>query len=327
MKKGYFYIMIATFLFSTMEIAIKLSGNTFNPIELNFLRFLIGGLVLLPLAIKRLQRSKRRLAGRDWLFFSITGFFCIVVSMTFFQLAIQYTKASTVAILFSCNPIFVLAFAALFLREKLSRLTVGSIIISLIGMLVIVNPFELQDPLGIVLAVAAAITFAIYSVICRYGTKERRYDGIVMTCFSFLVGVAELAVVMMLTHIPALAEALNTAGLSTFSQIPFVAGVSLSSLPLLIYLGVFVTGIGFSSYFLAMEETSVSLASLVFFIKPALAPILALLILHEAIYVNTAIGILLILIGSTLTFVASREVPKIIRDKEKEGRIRTHKDF
>lgn len=40
--------------------------------------------------------------------------------------------------------------------------------------------------------------------------------------------------------------------------------------------------LGYSFYFLAIEETSVSLAAIVFYAKPALAPLLALLVLGES---------------------------------------------
>ncbi|MGJ8730067.1 DMT family transporter [Listeria aquatica] len=323
MKKGYLYIILATFLFSTMEIAIKLSGSTFHPIELNFLRFFIGGLILLPLAVNRWRKEKRNFGWQELGFFALTGFFCIVISMTFFQLAIGYTKAATVAILFSLNPVFVLLFAAIFLKEKMTKLVTLSLAISLAGMLIIINPFSLTDPVGITLSILAAIFFAIYSVISRYGTKKWRYGGIETTCFSFLIGGVELLLLMLISHIAPFATFLATHGLALFSEIPFFSGVSLTSLPMLLYLGVGVTGIGFSCYFLAMEETSLSLASLVFFIKPALAPILALFILGEAIPLETAIGILVLLLGSLITFISNREVPKIIAEKEKNPPYRS----
>ncbi|WP_227002027.1 EamA family transporter [Brochothrix thermosphacta] len=72
---------------------------------------------------------------------------------------------------------------------------------------------------------------------------------------------------------------------------------------MLLYIGIFVTGGGFAFYFLAMEASSVSMAALVFFIKPGLAPLLALLILNEVITKNTIVGICIILAGSCLTFI------------------------
>ncbi|MFQ8737101.1 MAG: EamA family transporter [Bilophila wadsworthia] len=45
---------------------------------------------------------------------------------------------------------------------------------------------------------------------------------------------------------------------------------------MMLYICVGVTGAGFACYFMAMEATSPITASLVFFFKPALAPVLAL---------------------------------------------------
>ena len=47
--------------------------------------------------------------------------------------------------------------------------------------------------------------------------------------------------------------------------------------------------------------------SMTFFIKPVIAPILAMLILHETILWNTVVGIILLIIASTLTLVAARK--------------------
>ena len=86
-------------------------------------------------------------------------------------------------------------------------------------------------------------------------------------------------------------------------NIPILSGINLQNIIPLILLGVLVTGFGYMFYFKAMDTTSVTTASMVFFIKPALAPIFALLILNESISINTIIGIALILIGAYFIFV------------------------
>lgn len=83
------YVIISTFLFSSMEIALKIAGGTFNPVQLNFIRFLLGGLLLLPFTLNKLKKDGRRLNSRDIRAFALTGFSCVVVSMTLYQLAIQ----------------------------------------------------------------------------------------------------------------------------------------------------------------------------------------------------------------------------------------------
>ena len=51
MNKGYIYILITAFAFSTMEIVGKMISNQLNPLQMTFLRFFIGGLILLPFAL------------------------------------------------------------------------------------------------------------------------------------------------------------------------------------------------------------------------------------------------------------------------------------
>lgn len=285
-----------------MEIALKISSSTFNPIQLTFLRFVIGSLILLVPAFKGLKKRSCKLKARDWAFFSLTGFICVIVSMVLFQLAILYAQANTVAVLFSCNSIFVVLFAFFMLHEKINRYTAISVIISFIGIIVIMNPLHMSaSAAGIILSLLAAITFAFYGVIGR--TRSEKYGGVALTCFSFITGSIEMFILILITKIHSVSLLLTQSGLKTFADIPILSGINLHTLPALIYIGIFVTGLGYAFYFIAIEVTSATTASLVFFIKPALAPILALIILGEPIKSTMIVGILLILFGSLITFV------------------------
>lgn len=302
MKKGIIYIIFATFLFSTMEIALKLTVGGFNAIQLTFLRFLIGAMILMPLAIKQLKRKKRTLHLGDCAFFALTGFICVNVSMIFYQMAVLYSPASTVAVLFSCNSVFLVILAFFILGEKVRFNSVVSIFLSVLGMIVMINPFHFAgSTAGTILAIAAAVTFALYNVVGR--TRSARYGGVSTTCFSFLFGCAEMLVLIVLSHIPSVALFLQNAGLPQFANIPVLSGISLSDLPGLAYVGIFVTGCGFACYFLAIETAGAARAALVFFCKPVLAPLLSLAILGEAITGQMAFGIALIVVGSFITFL------------------------
>ena len=57
MKKVITYIILTAFLFGTMEIALKIAGSTFDSIQLTFLRFLIGGLVLAPFGVAEIRKD------------------------------------------------------------------------------------------------------------------------------------------------------------------------------------------------------------------------------------------------------------------------------
>jgi drug/metabolite transporter (DMT)-like permease len=304
-----------------MEIALKVVADDFNPIQLTFIRFFIGALILLPLARRKLKIKNIRLYPGDMKFFILTGFTCVIVSMTFYQLSILYCKASTVAILFSCNPVFVVPLAYFILKERVTKLNILSILVSMIGMLFILNPFHLQtgdnNLLGILFVILAAVTFALYGVIGK--SRSQQYGGLVTTAYTFLFGSLEMLILILLSHIQFAGDFLTGAGLGIFAQIPLLQGITLQTLPDIIYISVFVTGLGYTSYFLAMEETSAVTASVVFFIKPALALVLALILIHEAISLNTIGGIILIIAGSSITFIANSRSAKNHLQSVKRG--------
>lgn len=322
MKKGYIYIILSTILFSTMEIALHLTAGDFNPVQITFLRFLIGALVLMVPAFLVLKKRNYKLTSKDWAFFALTGFICVVISMMLYQLAILYAPASIVAVLFSCNPVFVIIFAYAMLHEKVFKHTIVSIIVSFIGIIVIMNPFHMSASVaGITLSILAAVTFALYGVVGR--AHSENYGGVVLTCFSFLAGSIELLALIFVTNIGAVSTSLTNSGFKMFASVNIFQGINLQALPGLIYIGIFVTGLGYVFYFLAMECTSAATASLVFFIKPALAPIFALIILGEPITVTMTAGILLIITGSLISFIPGLRSKKTSENSAEEDTLET----
>ena len=290
MKRGYLYIAVTTLLFSSMEVALKLISGQFNPIQLNFSRFLVGGLVLIPFAVRELKKRGRKLDGKALGSFALLG------------LSVTRIQASVVGVLFSSNPVFVTLFAFLLLHETISKNQIAGLVLDVAGIVLIIQPWHLRlDALGVVYVLLATLLFALYGV-C--GKRQcARFGGIVVTCFSFLFGAAEMIASAGLTHIPTLSAGLTAAGLDTFASIPFFTGYTLTNLPIVLFIYIGVTGIGFTCYFLSMEVTSAQTTSLVFFFKPALAPLLAFLVLHEAIPGNMLAGIACILCGSLVSIL------------------------
>ena len=295
MKRGYLYIAVTTLLFSSMEVALKLISGQFNPIQLNFSRFLVGGLVLIPFAVRELKKRGRKLDGKALGSFALLGLMGIAVSMSLYQLSVTRIQASVVGVLFSSNPVFVTLFAFLLLHETISKNQIAGLVLDVAGIVLIIQPWHLRlDALGVVYVLLATLLFALYGV-C--GKRQcARFGGIVVTCFGFLFGAAEMIAM-------ALSAGLTAAGLDTFASIPFFTGYTLTNLPIVLFIYVGVTGIGFTCYFLSMEVTSAQTTSLVFFFKPALAPLLAFLVLHEAIPGNMLAGIACILCGSLVSIL------------------------
>ncbi|MCK9169953.1 MAG: DMT family transporter [Treponema sp.] len=310
-KKGILFISLSTVLFSSMEVALKFVSGQFNPVQLTCTRFFVGGLFLLPFAFRALRLRGEKITVQAAAYFGLLGLFNVVLSMMFYQLAVMNANASAVAVVFSSNPVFVLFFAFLIIHEQVKKHEVIALLLDVAGIAIIVTGAgSAGTPAGFLFIGLSVVFFALYSVSGKEGC--RRYGGAAVTCGSFLFGSFELLTVVALSHIEPVAEILTKTGLSAFAQIPLCTGYTPAVLPVFLYICIAVTGGGFASYFMAMEYTSPSLASLVFFIKPVLAPVLALFILHETIAPAMLFGIAVIAAGSLVSFI-----PAIIEQRKR----------
>lgn len=302
MNKNFIYIIITTILFSSMEIALKFIAGDFHPVQMTFTRFLVGGIMLLPFAVSTLRKRRIHMKPKEFAPFALSGFIGVTVSMTLYQMALTQTQASIAAILFSGNPLFVMLFAYLLIKEPIHVRNIIALLFDVIGIVFIINPWNMRLSLtGVILSLASTVIFALYGVSGKKASSQ--YGGVVNTCFGFLFGSAEMILLAALTHISFVSDFLNSNGLSSFCNIPFLSGYSLGSLPIVLFVSIGVTGIGYACYFLAMEKTSANTVSLVFFFKPILAPALAFFLLKETITLNSILGILFILIGSLTNIV------------------------
>ena len=142
-------------------------------------------------------------------------------------------------------------------------------------------------------------------MLSKYFTKGSPIGGIVVTSYGFLFGVFELFILIMISRIATVSQFLNANNLKVLADIPILSGISIDTALPLIFICVGVTGLGFASYFAAIDALPMSTVSLVFFIKPVLAPIFAFLALGEIIVQKNIIGLLLIVIGSCILYINS----------------------
>lgn len=281
-RKSIFYIVLTALCFGTMEVASKLGGASFDSIQLVFLRFVIGGLILLPFAVHDLKKKHYRLTHSDWLYLLALGAVCVCISMAMFQIGVKRINANLASIIISMNPLFTMIFAKFIVDEPFTKKKALVLVISFAGLVIVVNPATLIggtiDVTGLLITVGAAVSFGLYTAMGK--KRIAKLGGMVENAVSFLLGSAVLLVFM------------------AISGTPVLAGINTETLPVLLYLGICVTGIGYYAFLKAIELSGASNASIAFFIKPVVAPIAAWLVLGEAITWNFVAGVVVILIGS-----------------------------
>ena len=276
----YIWVLLTALAFGTMEIALKIGGSAFTALQLTFLRFLIGGLFLLPFAIHDLKKRQYHLTKRDFGFITLLGFVNIVISMTLFQLSVMHTNANLAAVLISFNPMFTMIFAHFVANERFTRKKGIVLAVCIFGLILVANPFNLasgNEPSGIMMGLGASIAFGLYTALSKRCVG--RLGGMTVNSLSFLTGaVMELIVLLAMSQ-------------------PVIAGINTDTIGVLLYVSFVVTGFGYFCFMRAIERTGASSASYAFFIKPLIAIGLAALILSEAITWNIIVGSLIILAG------------------------------
>ena len=302
MKKkttGYLFILLTTLIFSTMEVMLRYTRGLFAPMQITYLRFLIGGIALIPFALSSLKKHEAKLRSRDIAYFALTGFMCVAFSMVMYQMAILKTSASFVSVAFSANPVFVTILAALLLKEKIRSYHIIALIIEVIAIVVIVAPWNTTlDTAGVILTIAASLAFALYMVLGK--KKTPAFGGIVVTCCSMLMGSLELLLILLIGRTAGGAAFFEGLGLTIFANVPLIPSLPGNAVIPFLYICLVNSAAGYVCHMLALEKTSASETNLVYFLKPMLSPIIAFLFLKEVITANMWFGIALFLVGSAV---------------------------
>ena len=293
-KKGYLYLGVSILAFSTLEIFSKFIVKDFHPLQMNFLRFFFGGIILLPFALNDIKKRNIKLSKKDLLALMGLGILAVPVSMSFFQLSLLYINASVVAVFLSSNAIFVTPLSFFILKEKADKSILISLLLGIVGIAIIASPsltIGSEGLMGIVYGIAAPVTFALFTVLGK--AIQPKVGGIILNDLVFLSG----SIIM----IPML----------FFTKIPVFSGINQSNIFPLLYLIIVVTVIGYMLMFKGLSLIPANKGMLLFFIKPFLAGALAFLLLGEKIPITLIIGTFFIFSGILLiVFLGSKKTVK-----------------
>lgn len=169
--------------------------EAFDPVALNFWRWLVAALVLLPLGLREVLRHRaviRRNAGL-LAFLALTG---VVAFQGLVYLGLESTTAINAVLINASAPAFIVIVSWVLEREKAGGRQIAGMALSFLGVLVIVcqgeasRILQLEFHRGDAWILAAMPIWGIYSVLLRRCPVEIR--GIAFTTAITLIGVAIL---------------------------------------------------------------------------------------------------------------------------------------
>ncbi len=146
----------------------------------------VGIIVIMEfVTILRGRRSPLlRAFTEGWLMFA--GCCSLFLASLGFVYAVKTTSAANAAFLSSMSPLIAAVFGRLFLKERLSRITVGAIVVSLIGLaIMVVADRGGGNVRGNIAAVSASFGFALYTL-CLRRDRVRNWDPI-MPGYAFMM--------------------------------------------------------------------------------------------------------------------------------------------
>lgn len=281
MKNGMIFVLITALCFTTHEPVSKLFAGEINPYTIAAIRFLIGGLALLPFSMMEIKKKQIRLTGKDFLTMTGLGILFICISMVLLQVAVDVAdNPAIVAIVFSSNSIVTIVLSAIFLDNKMTKTKILGVILCALGVLVSADFSKGTNTLSLILAILASVTFSTYTVLSKkYMTK---ISGVIQTGISFIIGSVILLIVIALCGMPVVSE------------------ITPSNIWGVLYISIIVTGLGYWAYFSAMKVGGPQTAAIAFLIKPILTPIATFLINGIVPNWTIIIALILVVIGAAL---------------------------
>jgi drug/metabolite transporter (DMT)-like permease len=248
--------LVVCLSWGTTWLGIKIAVESVPPLTAAGLRFLIAFPLFLSFALLRKE---------SLLFPRKSRWFFVFVTLSYFSLPYyllnygeMHVSSGLTALLFSCMPVFILLFSALFLREKIYPSQMLGIAIGFGSLFMIIRSQGLHLDQAEWLGVLAILCAAVMHALCYVVTKKHGSAISVITYNTLPIGIA--------------GAMLFIVGLSV--ETPVFAQVTARSWGALFYLGLVASVGGFIVYFLLLKRLSPIILSFVFIIFPVFAVII-----------------------------------------------------
>ncbi len=284
-------LLVTVLLWASAFVGIRAVGDTYSPGSLTLGRLVVGAVALTFFARPRRDRLP---TGRPLALVALYG----VVWFGAYNLALNAAErdldAGTTALIVNIGPAIAALVAGVLYKEGFPRALLIGMGVAFAGVALIAlstdrdsTSVDTASTTGVLLCVAAAVFYACGAVAQK--PALRHMEPVMSVWLGCLVGA-----VVCLPFAPALVDE--------------VGGASFHDLAWLVYLGVFPTAIGFSTWSYALQRISTGQAASTTYLVPAVTTLISWVVLSEVPAVLAFVGGAMCLVGVAITRIRPRAV-------------------
>jgi len=281
---AYISVTLAMIFWSYTFIWYKVVFDFYNPITVVFFRLIISSvfLFILMYPLKRLQKIEKG----DLKFFILVAIFNPFLYFLGESYGIRAVSSTIAAVIISTIPLFTSFTSSYFLREKITKMNILGIFVSIFGVgFVILNKGEefSASTFGISMlsfAVAAAVGYTI--VLKKLSEK---YNPTTIVTYHNFIGIFLFAPLFFIIDFPEF----KTTGFSTDAWVP------------LFKLAIFGSSFAFIFFTFAIRRIGIGKANAFTNLIPVFTAIIAYFVLDEILNAHKLTGISLVIVGLFLS--------------------------
>jgi len=280
---GYLFAIGATALWSGNFIVARGLSESIPPISLAFWRWVVAVIVFLPFALKPLI-AEWDILKANLPYLSITSVLGITIFNTLIYLAGHTTTAINLSLISITFPVFIVILSRIFFCELITANKGVGIIIVATGVIVLITKgapstlLQLSFAIGDVWMLAAAIIFAIYSILIKHKPEQLSIWAFQLS--TFILGLIFLFPFFIWEYATAPPVAFDTQTVGS-----------------ILYVGVFASLSAFVLWNKAIVAVGPSKAGMIYYTLPLFSGLLAYLFLQEDISMIHFYSALLIVSG------------------------------
>lgn len=288
-------LVITALIWGVAFVAQSEGGDAIGPFSFNCLRFIIGGIVLIPVIqlLKVLgfssEKEKTDENQKNLIVGGITCGIVLCVASNLQQLGITMgCPVGKAGFLTSCYIILV-PILGIFLKKKCSFIIWIGMILTVIGLYLLCMKESLSFQSQDILVLLCALCFAVHILVIDHFTPL--VDGVKMSCIQFFVAGTLSSIPMILTEMkPASGNFINwCTSLQSFD----------AWIPLL-YAGVMSSGVAYTLQIIGQEDVNPSVASLLMSLESVFSVLAGFVLLHQKLSLRELLGCLIIFIAVVL---------------------------